>query len=230
MSSPEPLADSPLPEAGNDPLDGNDSNHDFRDSPTPPIADPTRDMEQPDLSDNDSVLSDIDEAQFEDFDPANIAIEDRPAIAVDEDNVGLIGRHKRSREEGTEIKKKKKEGRREKPKKRKRQEEDDDFSGGQEIDGKRSSRRRKAEGGGGERRRVQRATTPEEELDPETRMSINARCTRNHVLTYLRPTSRSRSGHGRSAQESQPQQAPAPRWRNCEYPTISLPAPGAHTF
>ena len=170
MSSPEDLPGSPLPEAGDDPGD-QDAHSDLHDSPTPPMADPTRDMEQPDLSDNESVLSDIDEAQFEDFDPANIAIEDRPAIAVDEDNVGLIGRHKRSREEGAEVKKKKKEGRREKPKKRKRQEDEDAFSGGEELDGKRSARRRKPVEEGEEKRKPRRAATPDEDLDPETRMS-----------------------------------------------------------
>ena len=171
MSSPESLPLSPLPEAGNDPEDPNQPDGDLRDSPVAPVADPTADLDA--LSDNDSVLSDIDEAQFEDFDPANIAIEDRPAIAVDEDNVGLIGRHKRSRAEGdVESKKKKKEGRREKPKKRRRQEDDDAFSGGEEIDGKRSSRRRKAAEDGGERRKVRREATPEEDLDPETRMRL----------------------------------------------------------
>lgn len=171
MSSPESLPDS-LPEQGHDPGDPNAPTDQLRDSPIPPVANPTQDMDQPDLSDNDSVLSDIDEAQFEDFDPANIAIEDRPAIAVDEDNVGLIGRHKRNREDGAEVKKKKKEGRREKPKKRKRQDDDDAFSGGEEIDGKRSSRRRKAVEDGAapaERRKPRRQETPEEELDPETR-------------------------------------------------------------
>ena len=137
---------------------------------------PKADIE--DVSDNESILSDVDEAQFEDFDPNQIAIEERPAIAVDEDNVKLLGRHKRKRDgevDGEGGKKKKKEGKREKPKKvRKKQDSDDDFSGGQEIEGKRV-RKKKAFTESGEKARkekpkVRRATPENEEaLDPEER-------------------------------------------------------------
>lgn len=131
----------------------------------------------PDISDNESILSDVDEAQFEDFDPANIAIDDRP-IAVDEDNVRLLGRHKRKRDgeagDGEGGKKKMKEGRREKPKKgrkKKDDDDDDDFSGGQELEGKRLRRKKPiAEGGNVRREKVKaRKATPENEeaLDPE---------------------------------------------------------------
>lgn len=180
MSSPS-LSDhslplSPLPEAGQDPDDLNQPTEDFQDPPAAPISNPRADME--DLSDNDSVLSDVDEAQFEDFDPNQIAIEERP-IAVDEDNVKLIGRHKRKRDgevDGEGGKKKKKEGKREKVKKaRKRKDsDDDDFSGGQELEGKRL-RKKKAftEDGGKPRKEKQKARRPspenEEELDPEER-------------------------------------------------------------
>ena len=172
ISSP-PL--SPMPEALNDPTDPNDPDHQDADPPSAPIGDPTRDMDAD--SDNDSILSDIDEAQFEDFDPANIAIEDRPAIAVDEDTVRLLGRHKRKREDGADgevSKKKKKEGKREKVKKsRKRRDSDDDFSGGQEIEGKRK-RKPKAVVDGEERRekvreRKERVEENEEALTPEER-------------------------------------------------------------
>lgn len=179
MSDISSLPASPLPEAGNDPQEPGYPTYQDEDPPPAPIGNPIADPQ--DDSDNDSVLSDIDEAQFEDFDPANIAIEDRPAIAVDEDNVRLLGRHKRKRDEDANdggSKKKKKEGRREKPKKsRKRQDsDDDDFSGGQEIEGKRR-RKPKAtgEGGGsGERRREKvrtKQSTPENEdnLSPEER-------------------------------------------------------------
>lgn len=144
-----------------------------------PTRDPTADMD--DLSDNDSILSDVDEAQFEDFDPNQIAIEERP-IAVDEDTVKLLGRHKRKRDtdaDGEVTKKKKKEGKREKTKKpRKRKDsDDDDFSGGQELEGKRA-RKKKAFTEDGERVRKEKPTkvrraTPEneEELDPEERKS-----------------------------------------------------------
>ncbi|MCJ1455656.1 Transcription factor iws1 [Mycoblastus sanguinarius] len=180
MSSPS-LSDhslplSPLPEAGHDPGDPNQPLEDFRDPPAAPIGNPTADMD--DLSDNDSLLSDVDEAQFEDFDPNQVAIEERP-IAVDEDNVKLIGRHKRKRDgevDGEGGKKKRREGKREKPKKvRKRKgSDDDDFSGGQELEGKRV-RKKKAFVEGGEKvrkekPRVRRATPEnEEQLDPEER-------------------------------------------------------------
>ncbi|KAJ9665406.1 Transcription factor iws1 [Coniosporium apollinis] len=172
---------SPLPEAGNDPDDPLRPEIDEENSTlNPPLAAPTMDMEatedreeQDGLSDNESVLSEVDEAQFEDFDPANIAIEDRPAIAVDDSNVGLIGVHKRKRtEEGEGGKKKRKEARREKPKKNKKRREDDDdaFSGGEEIEGKRV-RKRKEGGEKKERARARRATPVEddESLTPEER-------------------------------------------------------------
>ena len=175
---------SPLPEAGHDPDDPNQPDEDFQDPPAAPVGNPTADMD--DLSDNDSILSDVDEAQFEDFDPANVAIEDRPAIAVDEDNVRLIGRHKRKRDgeggDGEDGKKKKKEGKREKPKKlrkKKADDSDDAFSGGQEVEGKRKRKIKPiAEGpSGGERRKEKpraRERTPENEdsLDPEERKSM----------------------------------------------------------
>ena len=123
-----------------------------------------------DDSDNESVLSEVDEAQFEDFDPAAIAIEERPAIAIDETNVGLLGQHKRRRTEGDLAKegKKKKKKRRERGTRRGVVDEDD-FVGGEEIEGK---RRRRADDGGERRERAKaRQRTPErdEDLTPEER-------------------------------------------------------------
>ncbi|KAJ5082595.1 hypothetical protein N7532_011638 [Penicillium argentinense] len=66
------------------------------------------------ISDDESLLSEVDEAQFEDFDPENVDVEDRPQLAIDEENLRLIGRHKRKREEGEGRPKRHKEGRREK--------------------------------------------------------------------------------------------------------------------
>ena len=167
---------SPLPQAGADPGDPNQPSYDFQDPPAAPISNPHADMD--DLSDNDSVLSDVDEAQFEDFDPANIAIDERPAIAVDEDNVKLLGRHKRKRDLDGDYdaeggKRKKREGKREKPKKsRKKRDDDDNFSGGEELEGKRL-RKKKSVTEGGEKRdkpRVRKATPEDEEnLDPAER-------------------------------------------------------------
>ncbi len=182
MSSPSlsdhSLPPSPLPEPGDDPRNPNQPTEELPDPPAASIDNPRADID--DFSDNDSILSDVDEAQFEDFDPNQVAIEERP-IAVDEDTVKLLGRHKRKRADG-EVdgeggKKKKKEGKREKVKKvRKRQDSDDDFSGGQEVEGKRV-RKRKAftEEGGKPRKEKQkpRLASPEndEQLDPEERKS-----------------------------------------------------------
>ncbi|PGH17673.1 transcription factor iws1 [Helicocarpus griseus UAMH5409] len=150
-ASPEPAAvDSPV-------VDNNEN-----DSPQNNIPDV-------DLSDDESLLSDVDDAQFEDFDAANVAIDERPPVAIDEENLKLIGRHKRARNEEDEEerkKKKKKEGRREKKKNRKQQDSDDGFSGGEEIEGK---RRRKVREGGERRSRKVVEEVNEEELDPATR-------------------------------------------------------------
>jgi transcription factor SPN1 len=116
---------SPLPEAGNDPDDPLRPEIDEENSTAnPTIAAPYQDMEvtqdkeeMPDdddvqeggMSDNESVLSDaldddqMDE-QFGEFDASNIAIEERPAQAIDEDTVKQIGVHKRKRNAGEEEK------------------------------------------------------------------------------------------------------------------------------
>lgn len=189
MSTPEAaLSRAPSlsgsPQNMDDPVD-----EDFKDPPVAPAANPTADIDN-DLSDAESVLSDVDEAQFEDFDPAQITIEERPAIAVDEDTVKLIGRHKRKRVEGDaegEVKKKKKkEGRREKVRKsKKKRDSDDDFSGGEQMSGKRLRKKKAYEEGaeGAARPRKEkprpREPSPEDEnLDPEERMSYNYLCFR----------------------------------------------------
>lgn len=173
---------SPLPEAGNDPGDPlRPEIEEENSTPNPPIGDPDQDMEvtedkegMPDaddineggLSDNESALSDaldddqLDE-QFGDFDASNIAIEERPAQAIDEDTVKQIGVHKRKRTvgEGEEPKKKKK--RADKPR-RKKNKDGEDGEGAE--DGGRKSRRSKKEG------RVRGASPDDEEsLTPEER-------------------------------------------------------------
>jgi transcription factor SPN1 len=121
----------------------------------PRITDPHADQEftgenevdKDDMSDLESELSEVDERQFEDFDPTAIAIEDRPAIAVDETTIGQLGKHKRKRADGDDDdRKKKKERRREKPKKnRRRKAGSEEFEGGPEIDGKRARKKRDGE-------------------------------------------------------------------------------------
>ena len=125
--------------------------------PRPPIADPHADREiigendedKDDASDLESELSEVDERQFEDFDPTAVAIEDRPAMAVDETTIGQLGKHKRKRADGDDDdRRKKKERRREKPKKnRRRKAGSEEFEGGPEIDGKRARKKRDGERG-----------------------------------------------------------------------------------
>ncbi|KAF2243261.1 hypothetical protein BU26DRAFT_493094 [Trematosphaeria pertusa] len=162
---------SPLPEAGHDPGDPLRPEIDEENStPNLPIGDPDQDMEvserrveMPDaddvqeggLSDNESILSELDEQQFEDFDADNIAIEERPAQMIDENTVGLIGVHKRRRTELDGEAPKKKKKRAEKPRRKKTR--DEDVSGGDDT-GTRKSRRSKKAG------RI-RGTSPDVEAD-----------------------------------------------------------------
>ncbi|KAJ5852370.1 Transcription factor IIS N-terminal [Penicillium soppii] len=106
------------------------------------------------ISDDESILSEVDEAEFENFDPENVDLEDRPQLAIDEDNLKLIGRHKRKRTEDGESRPRRKEGRREK-KSRRAAEDGDDEAG--------PSRRRE------KKQRESKPDTDEETLDPETR-------------------------------------------------------------
>lgn len=127
-----------------------------------PAAEPAEEPEPAglgdDISDDESVLSEVDEAQFEDFDPENIHVEEeRPQLAADEENLKLVGRHKRKRsEDGGEgdRPRRKKEGRREKKTRRMKELEE----GGERVQQQRRERKR-------------REGTPEEEqmLDPATR-------------------------------------------------------------
>ncbi|KAJ5450109.1 Transcription factor iws1 [Penicillium daleae] len=106
------------------------------------------------ISDDESILSEVDEAQFEDFNPENVDVEDRPQLAIDEENLKLIGRHKRKRADDGEGRLRRKEGRREK-KSRRAHDEDEGEDG--------ASRRR-------ERKKKEASpSTDEETLDPETR-------------------------------------------------------------
>nr|POE84604.1 transcription factor iws1 [Quercus suber] len=194
------LQDNEEPQGNNDP--GDILNPDIEEETTartPPMGNPTLDTETfgdeeapetaeavataedegapgspPNVDDDgeESELDDLDEEQFEDFDPNALNIPDKP-IPVDADNVGLLGKHKRKRteEEENERKKKKKEGRREKPKRqRKKRDDEDNFEGGVEVDGKRS-RKSKAGAEGRPNKTVRRAKTPEDEesLTPDER-------------------------------------------------------------
>ena len=126
-------------------------------------------MPLPQEDDDESDLSEIDEAQFENFDPNALTIEERPA-ELDPDNVNAIGKFKRKRGEGEDSEKPKKKKKRDRPKK-KRRDDDDQFSGGEEIEGKR--RRKPTTSGDGEKRDRPRARARspnlEENLTPQER-------------------------------------------------------------
>ncbi|KAJ5752993.1 hypothetical protein N7520_009910 [Penicillium odoratum] len=124
------------------------------DKPTEPADDQENDDDDND-DDDDSILSEVDEAQFDDFDPENVDVEDRPQLAIDEDNLKLIGRHKRKRAEGEESRPRRKEGRREK---KSRHARDEDEGGGEEGSARRQKKKKEAS-----------PDTDEETLDPETR-------------------------------------------------------------
>lgn len=185
-NAPVPGVDAPspegeLPSAGHDEGDPLAPEFEEENDPDPPVGEPYEDVEatggneidKDDLSDNESLLSDVDEDQFQDFDPAAISLEDRQQIAIDDDNVKLLGVHKRKRAEGEgddTSRKKKKERRRDKTAKKERRKRNRDgsepFSGGEELDGKR--RRKRAEDGeGGSQRR--REEVDESLLPPEER-------------------------------------------------------------
>lgn len=132
-----PVDDAPLaaemqhePEANDDPQDPLDPSIDEEtDAIEAPVADPTADMDDmndqgaathhneddidnpppadADADDDSDILSEVDEAQFEDFDPNAIAITEKPGI-IDAEGVALLGKHKRKRQDGEIVKKKKK--------------------------------------------------------------------------------------------------------------------------
>lgn len=119
-------------------------------------------------SDHDSdALSEVDEDQFEDYDPETANIEDRP-VDIDEDVARTLKATKRKRTEG-EAPKKPREGRRDK----KRRDRDEDVEMDDAEDGSKKSRRSRRVAVDGERRQKSKAATPEPEnedhLSPEER-------------------------------------------------------------
>ncbi|PVH99628.1 hypothetical protein DM02DRAFT_614871 [Periconia macrospinosa] len=174
-------SNSPLPEAGNDPGDPLRPEIDEENStPTPPAAARDRDMEvmderiempNPDdvqeagLSDNESVLSELDDDQFDTFDANNIAIEERPAQVIDDTNVNLIGVHKRKRAEGEGDQPKKKKKKTEKTRRKKNKDGDAEEDEGTAASS-RSKRSKKTREG---RVRASPEAEPEENLTPEER-------------------------------------------------------------
>lgn len=120
-------------------------------------------------SDHESeALSEVDENQFEDYDPETANIEDRP-VDIDEDVARTLKASKRKRVDGENVKRPR-EGRREK----KRRDLDDDAALEDDIGDEGSKKpRRTRRGGDDERRAKPQAETPEpqdeENLSPEER-------------------------------------------------------------
>ncbi|KAK0390574.1 hypothetical protein NLU13_0078 [Sarocladium strictum] len=119
-------------------------------------------------SDRDSdLLSEIDENQFEDYDPETANIEDRP-VDIDEDAVRTLKASKRKRVDG-EVPRKPREGRREK---KRRDRDDDTAMAGADAETAAAPRRQRRTGDGERRARI-KPTTPEpeneEHLTPEER-------------------------------------------------------------
>ncbi|TAQ84575.1 hypothetical protein B7494_g7104 [Chlorociboria aeruginascens] len=160
---------SPLPEASNDVSDPNRPFSEEGDTPLEPAENPDLDIDVEDnVSDNDSELSEVDEAEFADFDPTTVALEDRPTVGIDEDVAKTLKAGKRKRADGD---KKPREGHRDKKKKRRDEDEDAD---GEELDGKRIRKPKRIDGGRKDRDRPrERRKTPEpeneEHLTPDER-------------------------------------------------------------
>lgn len=142
---------------------------DDRPSDNEDALDDTADAFQPgaggDDSDDESLLSEVDEAQFADFDPS--------AVAPDFETLNKsikIGKRKRAEGDG-DARPKKKERTREKPKKSRRRKDDSDdgFEGGEEIEGKRQRKAKALVSKERKRRAPTQVDINEESLDPEER-------------------------------------------------------------
>lgn len=162
------MADSPGERPPSDaegldrPSENEDQLDDLHDEFDEPQTAATGDAADPD-SDDESLLSEVDEAQFADFDPTAVQ------VAPDFDTLNkAIKVTKRKRADGEEeAPKKKKERTRERVRKnQRRQDSDEGFSGGEEVDGK---RQRRPKGDGERRPRAPRPEINEEDLTPEER-------------------------------------------------------------
>lgn len=173
---------SPLPEDSHSPDD--------RDSLPPTAADPNLDMDDLDYEkDVDSDLSEVDEAEFADFDPTTVALQDRPIAAIDEEVARTLKAGKRKRTDNEVGPKKPKEVKRDKPKKKKPgknldhdaindgEDEYDSGADGEIIEGKRKTKAKsvRIEGDRKDRERAEKIKKiaqqeeNEESLTPEER-------------------------------------------------------------
>ncbi len=166
---------SPVLENGDESADAKQGASEEHDTPPAPTVNADLDVNDEDNkeddSDNESELSEVDEAEFAEFDPTTVALEDRPQIGIDEDIARTLKASKRKRA-GDD--KKPKEAKREKKKRPRHDDDDDEDPDGEMLDGKRRPKRSKPSRGDGEGRekvRERRPATPENEdnLTPEER-------------------------------------------------------------
>lgn len=163
-------SDSPLPGAGtnagvNDQLEPNDS--------PAPIGNNDMDMDLSENEDNESDLSEVDEAEFADFDPTTVALDDRPAAIIDEN----IAKSLKAVRKTTSGEKKPKPAKREKKKKTRRN-SNEGVEAANEIEGKRRTKGPRAEGGESQQKTKTRAPpvplTEEDQKEFELDAIINA--------------------------------------------------------
>lgn len=142
-------------------------------SPTDKPVDDGQEQEYEDAvaaadSDKESdALSEVDENQFEDYDPETANIEDRP-VDIDEDIARTLKASKRKRADG-EAPRRPREGRREK----KRRDRDDDVAMDETSEPEAGQKQRRARRAADGESRPRKAATPEpendEHLSPEER-------------------------------------------------------------
>ncbi|RMZ79118.1 hypothetical protein DV738_g3458, partial [Chaetothyriales sp. CBS 135597] len=137
----------------------NDRKDDIQDQQSP--ADELADAND---SDDESLLSEVDEAQFADFDPSAVQ------VAPDFESLKAIKAKRRERAPGEESKKSKGRTRERAKQNRHRRDSDSGFELGDEVEGKRRRRLKSGDGGeGGERRKAAKVQIDEAELTPEER-------------------------------------------------------------
>jgi transcription factor SPN1 len=111
--------------------------------------------------DSDDALSEIDENQFEDYDPETADIEDRPVV-VDEDIAKTLKASRRKRADNEP--RKPKEGRREKKRTR-----DDDDGGADDLSDGRGATRKSRRAADGRQKKATPEPENEDHLSPEER-------------------------------------------------------------
>ncbi|RMD40256.1 hypothetical protein DV735_g4872, partial [Chaetothyriales sp. CBS 134920] len=146
--------------------DGDDASNDRKDNFQDQQS-PADDLADANDSDDESLLSEVDEAQFADFDPSAVQ------VAPDFESLKAIKAKRRERAPGEESKKSKGRTREKAKQNRHRRDSDGGFELGDEVEGKRRRRIKPGDGGeGGERRKAAKVQIDEAELTPEERRKL----------------------------------------------------------